>query len=347
MGSENLQRIAIGVGVFLLGFFGSYLILSNTVKKKVVTNIPQQEKIEEIVKQNVVPNSETPPKNTESYNVILLGSGGSGHSGGGLTDSIILININPTDKKAALISIPRDTWTSGNYKINASMVNGGYDNLRGIIQNITGLRTNYFVSTDFSGLTNLINSYESIEVEIPKTFDDPLYPIKGEENNTCGKTEAEINTLKSQYSDFNLEKQFTCRYEHLHFEKGKIAVNGETALKIARSRHGDSDFGRSARQFAILKGFLAKLISIDGFKNIENTFNTIIKSVKTNADLATVKDLAQIFGDPKSYQIKEIQLTDQNVFVSSKSQAGAYILIPKAGINNFDEVKKYIQDNLN
>lgn len=339
-----LTKILSGVGIFLVGFLGSYLILSNTVKHKTIEK--ETDNIQEIIKENVIPNSETPPKNTQIYNVILLGGGGAGHSGGGLTDSIILVNINPSDKKAALISIPRDMWTTGNYKINASMVNGGYDNLRGIIQNITGLRTNYFVSTDFSGLTKLINAYESIEIDLPNVVNDQFYPIKGEENNTCGKTEAEINELKAKFTDFNLEKQFTCRYEKLYFEKGKIAVNGETALKIARSRHGDSDFGRSLRQMAILKGFLAKLISIDGFKNIDNTFNTIIKSVKTNADLNTVKDLAQIFGDPKSYQIKEIQLTDQNVLVSSRSNSGAYILIPKAGINNFEEVKKFISDYL-
>lgn len=339
-----LTKILSGIGIFLVGFLGSYLILNNTVKFKTVENKP--ENIQEIIKENVVPNSEIAPKNSDSYNVVLLGGGGAGHSGGGLTDSIIVINIVPDIKKATLISIPRDTWTAGNYKINASMVNGGYDNLRGVIQDITGLRMNYFVSTDFTNFTNLINSYEGIEIDIPKTFDDPLYPIKGEENNTCGKTEAEINELKNKFTDFNLEKQFTCRYEHLHFNAGKVAVNGETALKIARSRHGDSDFGRSARQMAILKGFLAKLISIDGFKNIDSTFNTIIKSVKTNADLATVRDLAQIFGDPKSYQIKEIQLTDQNVFVSSKSSAGAYILIPKEGANNFSGVKKFITDSL-
>lgn len=340
-----VYKIIAGIGIFLVGFLGSYLILSNTVKRnvQVVNNQPD---IKEVIKNNVIPNTETPPKNADSYSVILLGSGGSGHSGGGLTDSIILVNINPQDKKAALISIPRDLWVNGGYKINASYSNGGYDNLRGVIQEITGLRPNYFVSTDFTSFTNLINSYENIEINIPKTFDDPLYPIKGQENNTCGKTEAEINALKAQYTDFNLEKQFTCRFEHLHFEAGKVAVNGETALKIARSRHGDNDFGRSLRQMAILKGFLAKLISVDGFKNIEKTFNTIIKSVKTNADLATVKDLAQIFGDPNAYKVTEIQLTDQNVLTSSKSQAGAYILIPRAGVNNFDEVKKYISDSL-
>lgn len=340
-----LIKLLSGIGIFLVGFLGSYLILSNVVKK----NIPQQvnkKELQEIISQNVLPTTETPPDNSESYNVLLLGSGGAGHSGGGLTDSIILVNINPQKKKAGLITIPRDLWVTGNYKINASYNNVGYENLRGVIQMVTGLRPNYFISTSFVGITELVDSFGGVEVDIPRTFTDNFYPIKGEENNLCGKSETEVATLKSQYSDANLERQFVCRYEKLHFEKGKVTINGATALKIARSRHGDSDFGRSERQMAILKGFLQKFISMDILKNIDQIFNTSIKSVKTNADLATIKDLAQIFGDPNAYKITEIQLTDQNVLMSSKSSAGAYILIPKAGINNFDEVKKYINELL-
>lgn len=344
MNRDVLLKILAGIGIFLVGFLGSYLILSNTVKYKAVEK--ESENIQEIIKENVIPNSETPPENSDSYSVLLLGSGGSGHSGGGLTDSIILLNINPKTKKAALITIPRDLWVTGNYKINAANINLGYENLRGVIQMVTGLRPNYFVSTDFSGIVKLIDAFGGIEVNIPKTFTDNFYPIKGEENNTCGKTEAEIFQLKNQYTDHNLERQFACRYEKLSFSQGPTKIDGATALKISRSRHGDSDFGRSERQMAVLKGFLTKFISIQAFKNIDETFNTVIKSVKTNADLTTLKDLVQIFGDPNIYTIKEIQLTDQNVLMSSKSQAGAYILVPKAGINNFDEVKKFISDSL-
>lgn len=339
-------QILSGIGIFLVGFVGSILILGNFVKKNI--NAPQNNiNLEQVIAQNVLPTTETPPQNADSYNVLLLGSGGTGHSGGGLTDSIILVNINPKNKKVLSITIPRDLWITGNYKINAANLNVGYENMRGVIQSVTGLRPNYFVSTNFSGIISLIDSFGGIEVYIPKAFTDNFYPIKGQENNVCGKTEAEIFELKNKFTDFNLEKQFTCRYEVLDFKEGPIKIDGATALKISRSRHGDSDFGRSQRQVAILKGLLKKIISIEGIKNIETTFNTAIRSVKTNADLSTVKDLAHIFGDPGSYEINEVQLTDQNVLTSSRSSAGAYILVPKAGINNFEEIHQLINDHLN
>src|SRR5687768_2555235 len=241
---EHWLQIIAGIGIFFVGFVGSILILGNFVKTKNPAHV-NNVNLEQVIAANVLPNTESPPENTESYNVLLLGTGGTGHSGGALTDSIIVVNINPTKKTALLVTIPRDLWVTGNYKINAANLNVGYENMRGVIQSITGLRPNYFVSTNFAGIVSLIDSFGGIEVDIPKSFTDSFYPIKGEENNVCGKTEAEIFTLKNQYTDHNLERQFTCRYEKLQFTQGKHQINGATALKISRSRHGDSDFGRS------------------------------------------------------------------------------------------------------
>ena len=225
------------------------------------------------------------------------------------------------------------------------MVNG-YDSLKSTLQSITGLEIKKYISIDFGNLIKLIDELEGIEVDIPKTFDDYFYPIKGLENETCGMTGEEIITVHQKYSGFELEKQFTCRWEHIHFDKGITQITGEEALKLARSRHGDSDFGRSARQFAILKG-IANKISID---NIEEAYKNISKMVKADIDLKTIKSLAEIFGlpaqagNPNEYKINEIHLNSQNVLNDSRSSDGQYILVPKAGSFNFSGVKNFITE---
>lgn len=322
---------AICAGFFLVGFGGSYLTLTLTQKPKIQISTPTTEPEE----------TQEPfePVNTRnSYNVVLLGSGGGGHSGGTLTDSIIVLSINSKDKKASLISIPRDLWVPGNRKINAEAMINGYDSLKSTLTSITGLGIEKYVSIDFGNLIKLIDELGGIEVDIPKTFDDYFYPIKGLENETCGKAEAEILQLHAKYSGFELEKQFTCRWERIHYEKGVTRVSGEEALKLARSRHGDSDFGRSARQFAILKA-IAKKISID---NIDDTYKTLSKMIKADIDLKTVKELVSLFGNPDDYQINEVHLNSQNVLNDSRSSDGQYILVPKAGIFNFSNIKKFI-----
>src|SRR5690606_32760321 len=45
-------------------------------------------------------------------NVLLLGRGGIGHSGPDLTDTIIVASIDPIQKDAGLLSIPRDLYVT-------------------------------------------------------------------------------------------------------------------------------------------------------------------------------------------------------------------------------------------
>lgn len=331
---SNWQNIAIGtllVGIFILGFVITYLSLSlskvfvKTPVPKPTTSVPVE--FHEPIKID---------DQKGVFNTLLLGYGGEGHSGSYLTDSIVIVHVNTNTKKAALISIPRDLWIPGNHKINAEATLNGFQNVGNPIKDVTGLPINYFVSVDFGGFSKLIDNLGGITVDVPKAFDDNFYPILGQENNVCGKTEPEIFELKNKYTGFDLEKQFTCRYESLHFDKGPVNIDETTALKFVRSRHGDSDFGRSERQFAVLKAILTKY----PFKTLE----TLIKMVRTNLDLSTIKNLLEVFGNPSQYQLSEIHLTTDNLLNVSKSADGQFILVPKAGNFNFQEVQKYLDE---
>lgn len=318
------------MSIFVVGMFlGSFVYLkfidkNTSLAQMQVTPIPiispQADFIES--ESNVV------SEDSNSFNVLLLGYGGTGHSGGGLMDSIIVLHLNKTDKKAALISIPRDFFFSG-HKINED------PSIKDAVASITGLSIGDYISIDFNNFIKAIDSVGGIDIEIEKPYTDNFYPVRGLENETCGKTNEEISDLHQKYSGFNLEKQFECRYETIHFDTGKTKINGETALKYARSRHGDGDFGRSGRQFVVLKA-LAK--SSWNLEKIESMLNL----VKTNLELGKIRTLFNFFGNPDDYQISTVHLTDANVLISSKSQNGAYILIPKAGIGNYDEIRKYI-----
>lgn len=338
--SQNKLRLAgFLTGVFILGFGLTYLILTLTTSPIKIPNPLATQN--EFAKATPAPVNEAVPEKGV-YNVILLGYGGAGHEGSLLTDSIITVHIDTNTKKVTMITIPRDLWVPGDHKINAAGVQLGFQNTGTELTNVTGLPINYYVAVDFGSFAKLIDALGGITVEVPKTFDDPFYPILGEENNTCGKSEDEINTLKAKYSGFNLEKQFTCRYENLHFDQGQTNLDGVTALKFVRSRHGDSDFGRSLRQIAVLKGAATKLISFQAMGKANDIINSLMGLVKTDLNAGIIKTLIDVIGEPKTYTTNQIQLTTENVLSESKSSQGAYILIPKAGNFNFSEVKSYI-----
>lgn len=282
------------------------------------------------------------------YNVLLLGYGGGAHEGTYLTDSIIVIHVNTNNNKATMISIPRDLWVPGNKKVNSVAAFQGFQNVGPMITNVTGLPMNYYVSVDFSNFVSLIDNLGGITVNVPQTFDDPYYPIVGQEDNTCGMNDAQIFELKNKFgqSGFELERQFTCRYEHLHFNAGQVKIDGTTALKFVRSRHGDSDFGRSRRQFAVLEGVGQKLIALRSINKFDQTVSTLFGMVHTDLSLGTIKSLIQVFGDPNLYKVNNIQLTTENVLMEGFASDGEYVLMPKAGDLNFTEVKTFINSNL-
>ena len=359
------------ISLLFVSFLFSYTILGKII-------FPEPEKKEDIT----LPPPKTPTpyfgetkREENTKNILLIGYGGAGHSGSFLADSIILLHINKDKKKAFFISIPRDIWLAlpldwenlKPAKINEAYAigiddlkypnkkpefrgkTGGGNMVKYAVTQIIGLPVDYFASVSFDEIVKIIDILGGIEVEVPVSFTDEYYPVKGLENETCGKTLDEIEALKQKYSGFELEKQFKCRYETIRFEKGRTKMDGETALKFARSRHSTAhggDFARSERQMAILVGIKEKLISINALEKIDDLFPHFSSLVTTDLDLATVKDIALFLGNIDEYSIEKVNLTTENFLDSSKGPKGQFILVPKGGENNWNEVKKYISNLL-
>ena len=148
---------------------------------------------------------------------------------------------------------------------------------------------------------------------------------------------------------FELEKQFTCRYEHLHFDTGTQLMDGATALKFIRSRHSDQhggDFARGVRQQAVLTAVRNKLISLDALTNIDDffaEFSQLIVSDITEKDI--IEFLSQA-GDPSEYTSSNINISTDNYLQNSVSSDGQYILNPKAGAGNWEAVHTFIKRGL-
>jgi len=352
------------LGVFVISIISSYIYFARAGSVKVKDEATELERAPSILVTD----------SPDTFNILLLGYGGTGHDGGGLTDSITLASINTKEKEVVLISIPRDLWIAlpvdydnkQNYKINAAYAIGGNENkypnkkpiYRGekgggelakyAVSVVTGLEVDYFISVNFSGLVSAIDLLGGIEVDVTKPFDDYFYPVKGLENEICGFSGEEIAEFHELYSGFQLEKQFECRYEHLHFEKGIQNMDGETTLKFVRSRHSNQyggDFARSERQHQILAAIKNKLVSLDAISQTSSIFNKLVESVNTDLAPEAIKEIMITVGNPLDYEIAHIYLTEDNVFYSSSSSGGQYILIPRGGVNEWSEIHKYISGN--
>jgi len=309
------------------------------------------------------------------YNVLLLGYGGPGHPGGGLSDANIVVSINTTDKTVSLIAIPRDMWVevpvrsdlNSNFKINAVYAIGNDDNrypskqsefkgshgggnlAKYVFSQTLGIDIQHYMAIDFVRFQRAINALGGITVDVPVSFTDKYFPIPGNEELLCDFSPEKNAEVNETYSGFELEKQFECRYETLEFTKGQTQMNGETALKFIRSRHSEnygSDFARGERQQVVLQAIKQKLISLDAINNIDDFYTEFKHLVTTDINEQIILEILPKIGDVESYKIKKINITDQNFLHGTASSDGQSVLVPNAGLNNFSEIQKFIQANL-
>jgi LCP family protein required for cell wall assembly len=87
------------------------------------------------------------------------------------SDSIHILGINPTEHRATLFGIPRDSYvplsTGGTNKINAAMAAGGPEAAIATVENLTGLTFNYYVLTGFSGFVSAVDAIGGLVIDIP------------------------------------------------------------------------------------------------------------------------------------------------------------------------------------
>src|SRR3989344_4592943 len=91
-------------------------------------------------------------------NILLLGTGGEGHAGKDLSDTVIVLSVDAKQKDAALISIPRDFWVNSlTIKINTAYAlgeekreDGGLPLAKSVVGEIVDLPIHYAVRIDFA-----------------------------------------------------------------------------------------------------------------------------------------------------------------------------------------------------
>ncbi|BCZ44720.1 transcriptional regulator [Clostridium gelidum] len=93
------------------------------------------------------------------------------------TDTIMVLNYNPTNKKLTVVSIPRDTLINingRNAKINAAYAIGGYSKIKSEAENMLDIKINYIAKIDYNAFREIIDALGGIEMKIERNmiYDD-------------------------------------------------------------------------------------------------------------------------------------------------------------------------------
>lgn len=279
-------------------------------------------------------------------NIMLMGRGGDGHEGPDLTDTILVASIDPIQKEAALISIPRDFWVkpkggAGYSKINSVYANAKYAVLNGkkidnqeeeadkagqeatekVVEDILGIPVHYHAMVDFEAFRKAIDTVGGVDVDVKTQLYDPTVAW---ENN----------------------------WNSLIAPVGQQHFDGKKALLYVRSRHGSArgDFDRSERQREVILALKTKVLSLGTFSNpvkVTQLLDAFGDHVSTNFSTGEVMKLYNIGKEIDASKVTSIGLADPpNDFVTTSMASGQSVVVPKAGIGEYAAIHNYIRNTV-
>lgn len=261
-------------------------------------------------------------------NVLILGMGGSNHPGGMLSDTMIVLSINYSDKRLGMISVPRDLWVPipsyGHAKINEAYyrgeankktTGGGGVLASRTVENVLGIPIHYYIRMDFEGFKKIIDTLGGIDVYVEKDIYDPFYPAAD-----------------------------MIRYDPFRISAGTHHMNGDLALKYARSRETTSDFDRSRRQMQILAAVREKVLTVGTLgnpKKITDLINVLGEHLRTNMEVSEIRALWEEAKNLDMTNIvnKVLDTSPGGLLVASQDYRGYYVY-PKKGLDNFADLQK-------
>ena len=224
-----------------------------------------------------------PKKESSAVNYLIVGSdtreglsreeikrlkvGGTDVAAGKRSDTMLLIHISKKRDKAAIISIPRDSYAlipehnnsqgkvipAAYSKINSAYNWGGAPLLIETLESMSDLRIDHYVELNFVGFVRMVDALGGVEICTKKDIDDPK--------------------------------------SHLTLPAGTHVLDGVDSLKFVRTRvfDGLGDLGRMKRQQEFASAMLRRATSAGVLLNpvkMVDFINSALDSVVTDEGLS-------------------------------------------------------------
>lgn len=203
--------------------------------------------------------------------VLILGVDRSAH----LTDSMMVVTVNETNREVSVVQIPRDTYanyTDRSYKkLNGLLREKGEKATKVFLSRALGVSLDYFFILDLDCLDALVDAVGGIDLEIPQDmfYSDPSQDLE------------------------------------IHLPKGPHHLNGEQAEHFVRYRAGyaNADLGRLDAQKQFLRAVAKRCNTLTAPELLRMVGCTLTR-LQTDMDLPTVIRMVGLFGKINAEEIR-------------------------------------------
>ncbi|WP_391207989.1 LCP family protein [Psychrobacillus sp. L4] len=247
-----------------------------------------------------------------AFTMLIAGIDNQEKAKYGRSDVLMVATVNPKTEKISMVSIPRDTRVyipdlRYEDKINHAYAFGGINYTINTVEKLLDIPIDYYVSTDFQGFEDIVNTVGGVDVDVPFTF----------------------------------KAQLTGSLKWMTYSKGPMFLNGNEALAYVRMRKKDpqGDLGRNERQRKVIQEIINKATSLSNITKIDDMIKDVGNNVKTNIPSSEYFSLIKMYQKIKSSPIEQLQLEGND-----DTRKGIYYYILKD--DSLEEVKRQLKLNL-
>lgn len=209
------------------------------------------------------------------------------------TDTLMLVNYNPSTEEINMVSIPRDTLikiNGKNQKINVAHAIGGINYAIESVEKLLDIDVNYYGKVDYEGFRKIIDAIGGVDMKINNRmdYDDPTQNLS------------------------------------IHFKKGEVVhLDGKKAEEFFRWRKNNDgtglangDLGRIENQHEFMKNVIDKMKNpVDAAKVLP----IIPEYVKTNMNPEEILKYTYIMARAQSDKINITTLKGDTAYINNIS----------------------------
>ena len=254
----------------------------------------------------------------ERVNVLLVGIDAAPGRTTQLTDTMLVVSLDPSGGRSAMLSIPRDLYgvplPDGrlfNAKLNSLMAYanarptefplGGVGTLKATVGDLLGVQIHYFAAINLLGFKQAVDTMGGVDIDVQRAINDPTYH------------DAETGDRVGFY-----------------LAAGPQHLDGTKALAFVRSRKGvgDSDFTRADRQQRLLAAVRAKLTAQNILLVLPGLLDAVQATIATDIPSDRIAKLADALQNADMENLPRVVLQPPDYMTADPHSPAGYILIP-------------------
>ena len=182
----------------------------------------------------------------------------------GRSDTIMVAQLDSTNDRLALLSIPRDTRVliRGGYdKINAAYAYGGISLAKQTVEDFLDLEIDHYVIFNTSGLIKMLDAMGGIDIDVEKRM---FYEDPWDDNGGL----------------------------YIDLRPGLQHMDGKTAMTYVRFRDWEGDIGRVRRQQKFMHAVMEKIQSPQIVPRIPSLVAEVYRAVRTDLSVREILAIA-------------------------------------------------------